>query len=103
MNIFKKVETAEGHAEKAHVKVAEIAKGASIGEMGVIDGQPLSASAVCERDAVILTITAEDFQNLIQKHSKLGVKILLTVAQIISIRLRNTTVLWADLFVAHKK
>jgi len=97
INIFKKV-----HTEEEHVKVAEILAGASFGEMGVIDRLPLSATAVVAEDAVILTVTAEDFQNLITRNSNLGVKILLKLARILVGRLRSTTSLWADLFSSRK-
>ena len=80
-----------------HVKVAEIAAGASIGEMSVIDGLPLSASAISLTDTTILIMTRDDFHNLLKKNSNLGIKILYRVARIISERLRTTTGRLADL------
>ena len=97
VNIFKET----SHNE--HIKIAEITKGDSIGEMGVIDGQPLSASAVTSQDSVVLVITPEGFNNLLEKNSNLGVKILLHLARIISLRLRHTTRRLADLLATAKK
>ncbi len=91
VNIFKETSYNE------HVKVAEIDSGASIGEMGVIDGQPLSASAVTSKDSLVLIMTPEDFNRLMEKNSNLGVKILLILSRIISLRLRHTTRRLADL------
>ncbi len=90
VNIFKET------AHNEHIKIAEIGSGASIGEMGVIDGQPLSASAVSAQDSVVLMMTPKDFNNLMEKNSNLGVKILMTLARLISQRLRNTTRRLAD-------
>lgn len=97
VNIFKET----SHNE--HVKIAEIAEGASIGEMGVIDGQPLSASAVTSHDSIVLVMTPEDFNNLMEKNSNLGVKILLHLSRIISLRLRHTTRRLADLLASGTK
>lgn len=91
VNIFKRT------ADNRHIKIAEIRSGDSIGEMGVIDGEPLSASAVTSVDSVVLIMTPEDFNNLMEKNSNLGVKILLHLSQIISLRLRHTTRRLADL------
>ena len=86
VNIFK-----EAEPEDVSVKVAEIEPGACIGEMSVIDGKPISATAVAEDDSVVLMINDEDFHNMLQKNSTVGVKILLKLARIISMRLRHTT------------
>jgi CRP/FNR family transcriptional regulator, cyclic AMP receptor protein len=90
VNIFKET----SHNE--HIRIAEISSGASIGEMGVIDGQPLSASAVSSSDSIVLIMTPKDFNNLMTKNSNLGVKILLTLSRLISLRLRTTTRRLAD-------
>ena len=86
-----------------HVKVAEIAAGASIGEMSVIDGLPLSASAISLSDATILIMTRDDFHTLLKKNCNLGIKILYRVARIISERLRTTTGRLADLLAIKNK
>ena len=95
VNIFKET------ADNKHVKIAEIGSGDSIGEMGVIDGEPLSASAVTSVDSVVLVMTPQDFNNLMEKNSNLGVKILLHLSQIISLRLRHTTRRLADLLATN--
>ena len=47
-------------------------------------------------------MTPEDFNNLMEKNSNLAVKILLQLAQIISLRLRHTTRRLADLLAVKK-
>ena len=86
-----------------HVKIAEIEAGASIGEMSVVDGKPLSASAISLHDSLILMMTRSEFENLMKKNSNLGVKVLYRVAKIISERLRTTTGRLADLLAARKQ
>lgn len=86
-----------------HVKIAEIEAGASIGEMSVVDGKPLSASAISLSDATILLMTRENFEHLMKKNSNLGVKVLYRVSRIISERLRTTTGRLADLLAAGNK
>lgn len=98
VNIFKLTEPNDDH-----VKIAEIEAGASIGEMSVIDGLPLSASAISLTDATILLMPREDFNNLMKKNSNLGIKILFRVAKLISVRLRTTTGRLADLLAAGDK
>ena len=98
VNIFKQSEPNDDH-----VKIAEIESGASIGEMSVIDGKPLSASAISLTDSTILIMTRDDFQNLLKKNSNLGIKILYRVAKLISERLRTTTGRLADLLAANDK
>ena len=46
INIFKKL-------PDEHLKIAEVVAGESIGEMGIIDGEPFSASAIASKDLVI--------------------------------------------------
>ena len=98
VNIFKLSEPNDDH-----VKIAEIEAGYSIGEMSVIDGKPLSASAISLTDATILIMTRADFLNLLKKNSNLGIKILYRVAKLISERLRTTTGRLADLMASSNK
>jgi len=71
--------------------------------MSVIDGLPLSASAISLTDATILIMTRDNFQNLLKKNCNLGIKILYRVARIISERLRTTTGRLADLLAIKNK
>ena len=98
VNIFKLSEPNDDH-----VKIAEIEAGYSIGEMSVIDGKPLSASAISLTDATILIMTRADFLKLLKKNSNLGIKILYRVAKLISERLRTTTGRLADLMASGNK
>ena len=80
-----------------HLKIASIRPGETIGEMGVVDGQPFSASVIATQDSIILMITRQDFDKLTDQHEKIGIKLFKKIAATISSRLRNTTGRLADL------
>jgi CRP-like cAMP-binding protein len=80
-----------------HLKIASIKPGETIGEMGVVDGQPFSASAIATVNSVVMMITRDDFDRLTDKHETLGVKLLRKISVTISSRLRNTTGRLADM------
>ncbi len=94
ISIFKEISNAE------YLKVADIKAGGSIGEMGILDGDPVSASAIASIDSVVFMISADDFKILVSENNALGVKLLWKIGEIISSRLRRTTGLLAELSIA---
>ena len=91
VSIFKETSPSE------FVKIADIHAGGTIGEMAIIDGRPLSASAIASKDTMVLVISRVDFDKLVKEDSELGIKLLWRIAQIISLRLRQTTGLLAEI------
>jgi CRP/FNR family transcriptional regulator, cyclic AMP receptor protein len=96
INIFKNLDNDE------QLKIAEVATGESIGEMGIIDGEPFSASAITSEDSVVLLITREDFEDIVNQHRDLGNKLLWKLSRIITARLRDTTARLAMLLTGKK-
>jgi CRP/FNR family transcriptional regulator, cyclic AMP receptor protein len=94
ISIFKKISDSE------YIKVADIKAGGSIGEMGILDGEPVSASAIASVESVVFTISGEDFKKLVSENESLGVKLLWKIGKIISLRLRKTTGLLAEISIA---
>lgn len=94
ISIFKEISDSE------HLKVADIKAGGSIGEMGILDGEPVSASAIASVDSVVFTISGADFEKLVSENEKLGVKLLWKIGKIISLRLRRTTGLLAEISIS---
>ncbi len=90
MNIFKKL-------PDEHLKIAEVVSGESVGEMGIIDGEPFSASAIASKDSIVLLISSEDFEDIVNQHIVLGNKLLWKVAKTLTARLRLTTKRVAEL------
>lgn len=91
ISIFKEISISE------HLKVAEIKSGGSIGEMGMLDDEPASATAIASADSVVFIISGTDFKRLIFENEKIGIKLLWKIAKIISLRLRKTTSLLAEI------
>ena len=94
ISIFKEISDSE------HLKIADILTGGSIGEMGIMDGRPVSASAIASVDSVVLIISGADFEKMISEDKDLGIKMLRKIGRIISLRLRKTTGLLAEISIA---
>lgn len=96
INIFKALPNDE------QLKIADITTGESIGEMGIIDGEPFSASALASEDSTVLLITREDFEDIVNQHHDLGNKLLWKLSRILTARLRDTTKRLASLLTGKK-
>lgn len=94
ISIFKEISSSE------HLKIADIKTGGSIGEMGILDNEPMSASAIASVDSVIFMISGDSFQQMVIENESLGVKLLWRIGKIISQRLRKTTGLLAEISIA---
>lgn len=57
-------------------EIAVVRKGATLGEMSVIDSFPHSATVVISEDAEIVLITKANLESITQKYPALGVKLL---------------------------
>ena len=96
INIFK------GLPNDEQLKIAEVQSGESIGEMGIIDGEPFSASAIASQDSIVLLITREDFEDIVKQHNEIGNKLLWILSKILTARLRQTTERLASLLTGKK-
>jgi CRP-like cAMP-binding protein len=64
-------------------------KGDFFGEMALLEELPRSATAIAHSDTIMLEITRDKFLRFIEKDPASGVRILLTLAKILSSRLRE--------------
>lgn len=96
INIFKNLPNDE------QLKIAEVNDGESIGEMGIIDGEPFSVSAIASVNSTVLLISSEDFQDIVNQHQELGNKLLWKLSKILTSRLRDTTKRLAELLTGKK-
>ena len=95
ISIFKHISDAE------QLQVAEIKAGGSIGEMGILDGQPVSATAVASVNSIVFLISRTEFKRLVFEQKDIGVKFLWKIGRIISVRLRKTTGLLSDISISN--
>ena len=95
VSIFKQISDAE------RLQVAQIKEGGSIGEMGVLDGKPISATAIASVRSIVFIMSGEDFNRLIKENIEIGAKLLLKIGQTISARLRATTSMLAEISISN--
>lgn len=69
-------------------RMLTIARGKTIGEMSIIDGEPRSATCMAAQESVLLLLTKEHYKRIIQERPALAVHILAKLAKLMSQRLR---------------
>lgn len=72
------------------VVMASEGAGHTLGEMAVLDGERRSASCVAESDCVLVTLSREAMDEMLESHSRIGAKILRAIAVSLSRRMRMT-------------
>lgn len=83
-----------------YVTLARLTKGASIGEMALIDKSPRSATVIARQAATLVTLTDRAFDLLADKHPPLAIKMIRKVARLLSLNMRRTSSKLADLLQA---
>lgn len=79
-------------------RVTTIARGSVFGEQAFLDGRPRSANVVAVSDGELLVLTLDSLKTLVGWEPKLATQILFDLGRILSLRLRQTTLLiskWA--------
>ncbi len=76
------------HRGQGEMQLARLGPGETIGEMGVIDDAPRSATAIAGSFTVLSFIPREPFLDLVERQSSLSLKLLAMMSQ----RLRRTNV-----------
>lgn len=79
----------DGYGESKEVAV--VRKGATLGEMSIIDGFPHSATAITTEDSEVAIITKANLQNITENYPSLGVKLLWQLSSQLSARVRQAT------------
>ena len=72
-------------------EIAVVRKGATLGEMSVIDDFSHSATAITSEDSEIALITKANLKNITEKYPALGVKLLWQIAWQLSARVRQAS------------
>ncbi len=90
LDVFKKNEKGKD------VAIASIGKGRSLGEMSIIDDFPRSATVKSKTKSTLLILTRKGFDQLLEQHPQVGVKVIKGLAKLLSMNLRKTSSLLAD-------
>jgi CRP-like cAMP-binding protein len=72
--------------------LAELEEGEFFGELALLDESPRSADAVSQTASVLIGFFRPDLSTLLDREPQLGSKIILELARIIGIRLRNSNI-----------
>jgi len=72
------------------LRLAVISAGSVVGELAFLDGQPRSATISALTDGEVVRLSYEAFETLAAHHPELGRAILLDLARIVAVRLRDT-------------
>ena len=82
------IEVTTTSSEGEPFTLAQLGWGTSVGEMAVIDELPRSAAAFVVDDAEFFILSRSSFNEILEKHYKLGVRLLKGIAWTMSLRLR---------------
>ncbi len=74
--------------EKAGVEIARLGAGGHFGEMGLVESQPRSATVRAIETTRVLSFAQGDVMNLMRREPNLSVKLLWSLVQVLSQRLR---------------
>jgi CRP/FNR family cyclic AMP-dependent transcriptional regulator len=86
-----KVDVIKKDAKGAECVVASLGKGQSVGEMALIDGMIRSATIRASTEATIVVLKRDSFEQLLQEHPVIGIKILKELARSLSASLRRSS------------
>jgi len=81
---------------KNDVVISRVTRGKSIGEMAMVDLSPRSATVVGAKDSVLIIMGRQAFDLILERHPKIGVKLLSGVARLLSLHLRLASGRLAD-------
>lgn len=81
---------------KQDVVISTITRGKTIGEMAMVDLSPRSATVIGAKDTVLVIMGRQSFDLILERHPKIGVKLLRAVARLLSLHLRMASGRLAD-------
>jgi len=91
-----KVQILKSDPKKGENILATLGPAHTLGEMGLLDGQPRSAKARAKTDVIMLVLYAQDMIRLHEANAPVAFKVLWQISQMLSQRLRRTSGLLVD-------
>jgi len=83
-------------ASEEGVLLATLTKGQSIGEMSIIDDSPRSATVKARKTAHLYILSKSAFDMILDRHPRIGIKLLKGISKMLSENLRETSRKLAD-------
>ncbi len=90
------VEIIKSTATAKRAVIATIRKGSTLGEMSIIDNTPRSATARAKQNTTLVILSKRGFNTILEKHPRIGIKILKGIARLLSLNMRRTSSHLAD-------
>ena len=78
------------------IVIASLTKGATLGEMALVDYETRSASAIATEPTTIFLLSRQSFDTLVEQSPRCGVKLIRKIATILCSTIRRTSNLFAD-------
>jgi len=91
LDVLKKSETSG-----SNVTLATLCEGQSIGEMSIIDDLPRSATIQARSRTKLYILSKSAFDMILNKHPKIGIKLLKGISRLLTRNLRETSIRLAD-------
>lgn len=91
LDVLKKSE-----ASGSNVTLATLSEGQSIGEMSIIDDLPRSATIQARSRTKLYILSKSAFDMILNKHPKIGIKLLKGISRLLTRNLRETSIRLAD-------
>jgi CRP-like cAMP-binding protein len=79
------------HSKSSEIVLANLNRGHSIGEMSVIEDKPRSATIKSCEKSKLFVLSKPAFDFILERHSKIGIKLLKGISCILSGHLRKTS------------
>ncbi|MBS0308021.1 MAG: cyclic nucleotide-binding domain-containing protein [Proteobacteria bacterium] len=76
--------------------LVNVTPGSTVGEMSIIDQQARSATCLAKEDSLVLVLSRQNFEAILDQHAPLAVQLLSRLARLLSQRLRAQNVQMAD-------
>lgn len=90
LNIYKKSE------QSKQLLISKVGKGRVLGEMNVIDRFPRSATVIANKPSILMTLSYERFEEILEEHPRAGISFFRGIARTLSLNLRNASGKLAD-------
>ncbi|MCF7809400.1 cyclic nucleotide-binding domain-containing protein [bacterium] len=91
------IEKSRSHGS-GRIVIARFERGGVIGEMSLVDGMTRSASVISVQKTRVYVLTHKSFDEITENTPRLAVKMLRGMTSLLSLRLRNTSGWFADVF-----
>lgn len=78
----------KANADEKNIQIATLPKGQSFGEMAVLDGERRSATCVTASECVLLLLSKDSLEKMMQENAKVAAKVIRAIAVALSRRLR---------------